>query len=71
MHDHHHDPARDLSAPQPVDPVCGMSVDPASRPDLHLDLDGRTFWFCGKGCMLEFRDSPQTYLDPGYSAGGM
>jgi Cu+-exporting ATPase len=56
---------------QAIDPVCGMTVDPAARPDLHLDFDGRTYWFCGKGCMLEFRDAPSQYLAPGYEPQGM
>jgi Cu+-exporting ATPase len=67
MHDHGtHDPARDLSLPLPIDPVCGMSVDPEARPELHHVIEGRTYWFCGKGCMLEFREAPERYLDPGY-----
>ena len=45
------------------DPVCGMDVD-TSATDLKLEHDGTTYWFCGKGCMLEFRDDPGTYLDP-------
>ncbi len=65
------DPTRDLSAPLPIDPVCGMSVDPAEKSELHLDYDGRTFWFCGKGCLLEFRDAPGQYLDPNYNPQGM
>ena len=70
MHDHGmHDPARDLSLPLPVDPVCGMTVDPEARPELHHTFEGRSYWFCGKGCMLEFRDDPTHYLDPSYEPG--
>jgi len=54
-----------------IDPVCGMTVDPEEKPDLHLEIDGRSFWFCGKGCLLEFRDDPGRYLDPAYKPGGM
>ena len=48
------------------DPVCGMRVDPdaAGARGLTITHDGREFVFCGKGCMLEFRDDPATYLDP-------
>jgi P-type Cu+ transporter len=48
------------------DPVCGMRVDPeaARERGLVLDHDGREYVFCGKGCLLEFRDDPETYLDP-------
>ena len=54
-----------------TDPVCGMDVDPERNPDLHLDHDGKTYWFCGKGCLLEFRDDPKTYTDPNYQPQGM
>jgi YHS domain-containing protein len=50
------------------DPVCGMTVDieAAQAKGLvttHLD---RQYVFCGKGCLLEFRDDPETFLDTGY-----
>ncbi len=48
-----------------IDPVCGMEVD-TTTSQLSLDHDGRTYWFCGKGCLLEFRDDPQRFLDPGH-----
>ena len=47
------------------DPVCGMEVD-TSTSDLKLEHDGTTYWFCGKGCLLEFRDDPERFLDPDY-----
>jgi Cu+-exporting ATPase len=47
------------------DPVCGMEVDPTTT-DLKLEHDGTTYWFCGKGCYLEFRDDPERFLDPDY-----
>jgi YHS domain-containing protein len=34
--------------------------------DLKLEHEGKTYWFCGKGCLLEFRDDPARYLDPDY-----
>lgn len=48
------------------DPVCGMRVDPdtARAKGLALTHEGREFVFCGKGCLLEFRDDPKPYLDP-------
>ncbi len=48
-----------------IDPVCGMRVD-TTTSELRLELDGRTYWFCGRGCLLEFRDDPKKYLDPAY-----
>jgi Cu+-exporting ATPase len=50
------------------DPVCGMTVDPAAARDKGLTLthDGREYGFCGKGCLLEFRDDPDRFLEPNY-----
>jgi YHS domain-containing protein len=63
------DPNAERSLDQAVDPVCGMTVDPvaARAAGLAEEQDGVTFYFCGKGCLLEFRDEPAKYLNPGYS----
>jgi Cu+-exporting ATPase len=53
-----------------TDPVCGMKVD-TETSQLHLEHEGKTYWFCGKGCLLEFRDDPQKYLDPRHVPHGM
>jgi YHS domain-containing protein len=52
----------------PVDPVCGMTVAPdvaRSRglQGRHRDVD---YFFCGRGCKLDFEEDPERYLDPGY-----
>jgi YHS domain-containing protein len=52
------------------DPVCGMDVD-TETSQLSLEYEGKTYWFCGKGCMLEFQDDPEKYLDPDYQPQGM
>ncbi len=49
-----------------MDPVCGMEVD-TSTSQLSLAHDGKTYWFCGKGCLLEFRDDPEQYLSPDHT----
>jgi YHS domain-containing protein len=51
------------------DPVCGMTVDleTARAKGLSLVHEGREYVFCGKGCLLEFRDAPETYLAEGYA----
>ncbi len=56
-------------APTATDPVCGMTVerDSARVAGLYLEHDGQDFYFCGKGCLLEFRDDPERYLDPNYT----
>jgi YHS domain-containing protein len=48
-----------------IDPVCGMEVD-TDLTDLKLEHEGKTYWFCGKGCLLEFKDDPAKYIDPNY-----
>lgn len=52
------------------DPVCGMIVDPeqARSKELAFSYEDREYVFCGKGCLLEFRDDPEAYLKPGYVA---
>lgn len=47
------------------DPVCGMEVDTETSL-LSLEHDGTTYWFCGKGCLLEFKDDPDTFLAEDY-----
>ena len=51
-----------------IDPVCGMTVDPQSAEGegLATEHDGTKYYFCGRGCLLEFRDDPEKYLDPAY-----
>ena len=48
-----------------IDPVCGMTVD-TTTSQLSVEHDGKIYWFCGKGCLLEFRDDPGKYLDPSH-----
>jgi len=59
----------DLAGPDSaIDPVCGMTVDivTATARDLVLEHEGTTYYFCGRGCKLEFGDDPGKYLDPTY-----
>jgi P-type Cu+ transporter len=50
------------------DPVCGMSVDPATtRHASHLA--GGSYYFCGKSCEEKFKADPDKYLKPHPSAG--
>lgn len=53
-----------------TDPVCGMHVD-TDTAQWTLERDGQTYYFCSKGCMLEFRDDPEKYLDPSYTPSDM
>lgn len=53
-----------------IDPVCGMEVQTEAAQHT-ADHQGTTYFFCSKGCRLEFGDDPQTYLDPEYQPTGM
>ena len=44
------------------DPVCGMTVDPATSRH-RFDTSGETFLFCSAGCRTKFAADPQKYLD--------
>ncbi len=57
-HDHHHADAKTLAR----DPVCGMSVDPATSKH-RFDYRGETFHFCSAGCRTKFAADPAKYLD--------
>jgi Cu+-exporting ATPase len=45
------------------DPVCGMTVDPATTPHRHVH-GGETYFFCSDGCRTKFAADPPKYLDP-------
>ena len=55
-------PARDgMAAPAAaVDPVCGMSVDPAKAAGSH-EYKGKTYYFCSPSCLAKFKASPGRY----------
>jgi P-type Cu+ transporter len=46
-----------------LDPVCGMTVRPATAAGSY-DYQGKTYYFCGKSCLEKFRTHPQYYLTP-------
>ncbi len=53
-----------------TDPVCGMQVEIETAQ--HTAQHGtETYYFCSKGCRLEFEDDPDRYLDPEYQPTGM
>ena len=53
-----------------IDPVCGMEVD-TETSTLTVEHEGTVYYFCGKGCKLDFEDDPEKYLDPSYTPEGM
>ena len=46
------------------DPVCGMTVDPATSKH-RFDHHGDTFHFCSAGCRTKFAADPEAYLGNG------
>ena len=58
--DHAH---QDQHAPATVrDPVCGMTVDPATSKH-RFDHHGEAFHFCSAGCKTKFAADPNAYLE--------
>jgi Cu+-exporting ATPase len=62
-----YDPAEDemLTDPagQEIDPVCGMTVSPATAAGKY-DYRNKTYYFCAAGCLNRFRLDPEKYLNP-------
>ena len=46
-----------------VDPVCGMTIDPAKAAGQHSHK-GTTYYFCSPGCVATFKADPERYLAP-------
>jgi YHS domain-containing protein len=44
-----------------------VDVTQARSKGLTLTHDGHDYAFCGKGCLLEFRDDTKTFLAADYS----
>jgi P-type Cu+ transporter len=67
QHKHHHGHAGAESASpafaQARDPVCGMSVDPATSKH-RAEHDGVAYYFCSGGCRTKFVADPAKYLKP-------
>ena len=59
-HDHHDHHTGGTATVR--DPVCGMSVDPATSPH-RFDYRGATWHFCSAGCQTKFATDPQAHLD--------
>ncbi len=47
-----------------IDPVCGMTVEPATAAG-SFAYQGTDYYFCCQGCLTKFRANPQQYLAPG------
>ena len=58
-HQHHE---QETASDAVVDPVCGMTVDPAHA--LVHRLDGEPHYFCSAGCRDKFAANPAQFLEP-------
>jgi P-type Cu+ transporter len=57
-----HRSAATRSPDRAIDPVCGMTVDPATRPS--LEHGGRRWFFCCEGCRDRFQADPGRLVKP-------
>lgn len=57
--EHHHD--HGAAATKVLDPVCGMTVDPATSKH-RFEHRGKTFHFCSASCRTKFAADPARYL---------
>ena len=50
-------------APGEIDPVCGMTVQPATAAGSH-EYRGKKYYFCAARCLDKFRADPEYHLTP-------
>ena len=63
MSSHHHHADAAAAHGSAIDPVCGMTVDPAASP--HRSDHGEVrYHFCSAGCRAKFAADPERYLAP-------
>ena len=55
------------STPVTKDPICGMTVDQATA--LHVERDGKAFYFCSDRCRQKFLSTPAGAKPAGKSEG--
>ncbi|MEK7349848.1 MAG: heavy metal translocating P-type ATPase, partial [Nitrospirota bacterium] len=46
-----------------IDPICGMTVDPATAAGSH-DHQGQRYYFCGLSCLERFKANPERAIQP-------
>ena len=52
-----------VTGPASIDPVCGMTVQPATAAGSY-EYQGKTYHFCATSCLAKFRIDPIHYLTP-------
>jgi Cu+-exporting ATPase len=56
-------PAPAVAGVAAIDPVCGMTVQPATAAGSY-EYQGKTYYFCAASCLAKFRTDPSYYLAP-------
>jgi Cu+-exporting ATPase len=56
-----HSPGKETAAAKAVDPVCGMTVDPATA-EHRVEHEGETYFFCSAHCRGKFVADPKKFL---------
>jgi Cu+-exporting ATPase len=56
-------PAPAVTGATAIDPVCGMTVQPATAAGSY-EYQGKTYHFCATSCLTKFRNDPIHYLTP-------
>ena len=52
-----------VTGPVSIDPVCGMTVQPATAAGSY-EYQGKTYYFCATSCLAKFQVDPIHYLTP-------
>ena len=56
-------PILESASPPAIDPVCGMTVDPAHAAGSHAH-HGTTYFFCSMSCQRQFSAAPDRFVTP-------
>ena len=55
--------ATHMTTTETIDPVCGMTVEPATAAG-SWDHEGRRYYFCNPSCLERFQREPEQFLQP-------
>jgi Cu+-exporting ATPase len=57
-----------MSTNNVTDPVCGMTIDPATAVGSSTH-NGGTYYFCSRGCETKFDDAPEQFASDARASG--
>lgn len=58
-----HEHSHQANSADTIDPVCGMTVDPATTQN-HAVHQGQVYHFCSESCLAKFKAAPDRWLNP-------